>query len=151
MEILARAYLLLLWNWSGMDVGSAWKKINNKKGKKLHCAPSGNRTRVARMGILHDTITPTAPAWQQEDESWHNHACMEEGELPFFSLLLPPHCFPIIWTTYLRTTYTHVLKNLWTLYARRSSLFNVVATTDPFSIKNRKVLFENNLTALKRQ
>ena len=27
--------------------------------KKDH-APSGNRTRVARMGILHDTTTPTA-------------------------------------------------------------------------------------------
>ena len=31
------------------------------KIKKI-CAPSGNRTRVARMGILHDTTTPTAHA-----------------------------------------------------------------------------------------
>ena len=28
--------------------------------KKKECAPPGNRTRVARMGILHDTTTPAA-------------------------------------------------------------------------------------------
>ena len=30
-------------------------------GKKT-VAPPGNRTRVARMGILHDTTTPVVPA-----------------------------------------------------------------------------------------
>ena len=28
------------------------------------CAPPGNRTRVARMGILHDTTTPAARCWE---------------------------------------------------------------------------------------
>lgn len=32
----------------------------NVAGLKVH-APPGNRTRVARMGILHDTTTPAAP------------------------------------------------------------------------------------------
>ena len=39
------------------------REINIKQeGKQtdLKNAPSGNRTRVARMGILHDTTTPTA-------------------------------------------------------------------------------------------
>ena len=30
-------------------------------------APTGNRTRVARMGILHDTTTPPAPYPVDED------------------------------------------------------------------------------------
>ena len=30
-------------------------------------APTGNRTRVARMGILHDTTTPPAPYHLYED------------------------------------------------------------------------------------
>ena len=30
-------------------------------------APTGNRTRVARMGILHDTTTPPAPYHLRKD------------------------------------------------------------------------------------
>ena len=33
------------------------EKLSSKNGP----APPGNRTRVARMGILHDTTTPAAP------------------------------------------------------------------------------------------
>ena len=40
-------------------MGSNGKRTRAKQTSKI-CASPGNRTRVTRMGILHDTITPTA-------------------------------------------------------------------------------------------
>ena len=40
----------------------AWHKCKVKDN-----APTGNRTRVARMGILHDTTTPPAPYTLNKD------------------------------------------------------------------------------------
>ena len=36
---------------------------NEKKAVSKRVAPPGNRTRVARMGILHDTTTPAVLTW----------------------------------------------------------------------------------------
>ena len=44
--------LVKSWIFNVFVFGKGWKKLS---------APPGNRTRVARMGILHDTTTPAVP------------------------------------------------------------------------------------------
>ena len=40
--------------------GSGHQRSEKSKCAQIYCASPGNRTRVARMGILHDTTTPAA-------------------------------------------------------------------------------------------
>ena len=53
---------------SSVNVGILLEKkkllLNHKKKEKKYSALPGNRTRVARMGILHDTTTPAVPSTQ---------------------------------------------------------------------------------------
>ena len=44
------------------NTNSQWRRRSEQKKEKKNCASPGNRTRVARMGILHDTTTPATPS-----------------------------------------------------------------------------------------